>query len=366
VGPVLIARIKTGVDLDVPLAGTDRPRPVQSLQGLCQRHWVCASPLGVALALRGLPGGCANSRFGSRGPTCAQRLRGDFVADGGAFEEQRVRLWDIAYRITASVADADDVLQEAWLRWQRLPDGYVVDAGPFLRTVVSRICYDMIGSARARREVYTGPWLPEPLVTEGGPEDRVTLDDTVSLAMLTVLQRLTPAERTAFILHDVFAVPFAEIAESVGRTPAAVRQLASRARRRVREEAPRQSADRSGHQQAVEAFLAASTGGDLARLLEILDPDVVWRSDGGGIVTAARRPIVGHEKTARFVLGILQWVDLATIKILRREVNGAPGLVFLDSSGLTVVLAFTVHDGCITEIDAVVNPDKLRHLKFQE
>ncbi|HET6859713.1 MAG TPA: RNA polymerase sigma factor SigJ [Streptomyces sp.] len=282
------------------------------------------------------------------------------------FEELRGRLWDIAYRITASVADADDVLQEAWLRWQALPDGFVDEAWPFLRTVVSRICYDMIGSARARREVYAGPWLPEPLVTEGGPEDRVTLDDSVGLAMLTVLQRLTPAERTSFILHDVFAVPFAEIAQSVGRTPAAVRQLASRARRRVREEAPRQSADRGGHQQAVDAFVAASTGGDFAGLLEILDPDVVWRSDGGGIVSAARRPVVGHEKTAGFVLGIMRWVDLATATVLRRDVNGAPGLVLIDRSGLTVVLAFTVHDGSITEIDAVVNPEKLRHLKFEE
>jgi len=288
------------------------------------------------------------------------------VADNGAFEKQRVRLWDIAYRITASVADADDVLQEAWLRWQRLPDGFVDDAGPYLRTVVIRICYDMIGSARARREVYIGPWLPEPVVTEGGPEDRVTLDDTVGLAMLAVLQRLTPAERTAFILHDVFAVPFAEIAESVGRTPAAVRQLASRARRRVREEAPRQSADRGGHQQAVEAFLKAAIGGDLARLVAVLDPDVVWRSDGGGVVSAARRAVVGHEKTARLVLGVMQKVDLATAKILRRDVNGAPGLVVLGNAGLTVVLAFTVHDGSITEIDAVVNPAKLRHLKFQE
>jgi RNA polymerase sigma-70 factor (ECF subfamily) len=284
------------------------------------------------------------------------------VANNREFEEQRSHLWDISYRITGSVADADDVLQEAWLRWDRLPDGSVEDAGPFLRTVVSRICFDMLGSARARREIYAGPWLPEPLVTEGGPEDRATLDESVGLAMLTVLQRLTPAERTAFILHDVFAVPFAEIAETVGRTPEGVRQLASRARRRVREEAPRRSADRGEHQRAVEAFLAASTGGDFDRLLKILDPDVVWRSDGGGIVTAARVPVVGHEKTAHFVQRVMQWVDLSTTRILRREVNGAPGLVMIDHTGLTIVLAFTVHSGFITEIDAVINPEKLRHL----
>ncbi|MFG2631931.1 RNA polymerase sigma factor SigJ [Streptomyces sp. NPDC048473] len=284
------------------------------------------------------------------------------MASNREFEEHRSRLWDISYRITGSVADADDALQEAWLRWERLPDGSVEDTGPYLRTVVTRICLDMIGSARARREIYAGPWLPEPLVTEGGPEDRVTLDDTVSIAMLAVLQRLTPAERTAFILHDVFAVPFAEIAETVGRSLSGVRQLASRARRRVREEAPTRSTDRSEHQRAVEAFLAASTGGDFDRLLKILDPDVVWRSDGGGIVTAARVPVVGREKTAHFVERVMQWVDLSTTRILRREVNGAPGLVMIDHTGMTVVLAFTVHDGFITEIDAVVNPEKLRHL----
>lgn len=284
------------------------------------------------------------------------------MASNREFEEQRSRLWDISYRITGSVADSDDALQEAWLRWERLPDGSVDDAGAFLRTVVARICFDMMGSARARREIYAGPWLPEPLVTEGGPEDRATLDDTVSVAMLAVLQRLTPAERTAFILHDVFAVPFVEIAETVGRTPAGVRQLASRARRRVREEAPSRSTDRSEHQRAVEAFLAASTGGDFTRLLKILDPDVVWRSDGGGLVTAAKVPVVGHEKTAYFVQRVMQWIDLSTTRILRREVNGAPGLVMIDRTGLTIVLAFTVHDGFITEIDAVVNPEKLRHL----
>jgi len=228
--------------------------------------------------------------------------------------------------------------------------------------MVSRICFDMLGSARVRREVYVGPWLPEPLVTEGGPEDRATLDESVGLAMLTVLQRLTPAERTSFILHDVFAVPFADIAETVGRTPEGVRQLATRARRRVREEAPRRSAGRAEHQRAVEAFLAASTSGDFGRLLKILDPDVVWRSDGGGIANVARLPVVGHEKTAHFAQRIMRWIDLSPARILRREVNGAPGLVLTAHTGLTVVLAFAVHNGFITEIDAVINPEKLRHL----
>lgn len=279
------------------------------------------------------------------------------------FEQQRDRLWGIAYRITGSVADADDAVQEAWLRWQRLPDGEAADPRAYLTTVISRICYDQLGSARARRESYLGPWLPEPVVTEGGPEDRVTLDESVGMALLTVLERLTPAERTAFILHDVFAVPFPEIAEVVGRTPDSVRQLASRARRRVRAEAPRRSVDRSEHRKAVDAFLTAVAGGDADGLLEILDPDVVWRSDGGGKVMAARLPVLGHEKVARFVLRLTRGFDPETTQVFARDVNGAPGLVLADpAAGQGAVLAFTVHGGLITEIDAVINPDKLRHL----
>jgi RNA polymerase sigma-70 factor, ECF subfamily len=168
------------------------------------------------------------------------------MADLADFERERKRLWGIAYRITGSVADAEDAVQETWLRWERLPDGEVEDPRSYLTTVISRLCYDQLGSARARRESYVGPWLPEPVVTESGPEDRVTLDESVGLAMLTVLERLTPAERTAFILHDVFAVPFKEIADVVGRTPDSVRQLASRARRRVRAEAPRRTGASTG------------------------------------------------------------------------------------------------------------------------
>ncbi|MFD5428051.1 RNA polymerase sigma factor SigJ [Streptomyces sp. NPDC127084] len=285
------------------------------------------------------------------------------MAELALFEEQRDRLWGIAYRITGSVADADDAVQESWLRWQRLPVGEAQDPRAYLTTVVSRICYDQLGSARARREAYVGPWLPEPVVTEAGPEDRVTLDESVGMAMLTVLERLTPAERTAFILHEVFAVPFTEIAETVGRTPDSVRQLASRACRRVRAEAPRRSVDRGEHRRAVDAFLTAVLGGDFDGLLQILDPDVVWRSDGGGKVTAARLPVLGPIKVARFTEGLMRAFDPATMVFTVREVNGAPGLVFTDAaSGMTGVYAFTVHKGRITEIDAVVNPDKLRHL----
>ncbi|UNO40574.1 RNA polymerase sigma factor SigJ [Streptomyces sp. MST-110588] len=305
------------------------------------------------------------------------------------FEEHRGRLWAVAYRILGTVSDADDAVQETWLRWQELPAGTAVeDPRAYLTTVVGRICYDLLGSARARRETYVGPWLPEPVVAgpgpggrtgrggavapvvpsgpsaPTGPEDRVTLEESVGLALLTVLERLTPAERTAFILHDVFAVPFPEIADVVGRTPESVRQLASRARRRVRAEAPRRTVDRAEHRRTVEAFLSAVMGGDLDHLMAVLDPEVVWRTDGGGRVSAARRPVLGRDKVARYARGLVSGgFDPATMRMAVRDVNGAAGVVFLDPAGNQAgVIGFTVHRGLITEVDAVFNPGKLGHL----
>lgn len=297
------------------------------------------------------------------------------MAELAEFEAHRSRLWAVAYRITGSVADADDAVQEAWLRWDALPDDVVDEPRAYLTTVVSRICYDQLSSARSRRETYVGPWLPEPVLDAAGhlavhaddpqsPEDRVTLDESVGMAMLTVLERLTPAERTAFILHDVFAVPFPEIAEVVGRTPESVRQLASRARRHVRAQAPRRSVDRAEHRRAVEAFLTAVMGGDFEGLLEVLDPQVVWRADGGGRVRAARKPVVGRENVARYARGLGKKFDPERMRLSVREVNGAPGLVYVDRVGRRLgVIAFTLgDDGRITEVDLVLNPDKLRHL----
>ncbi|MEV4744685.1 RNA polymerase sigma factor SigJ [Streptomyces sp. NPDC049555] len=281
------------------------------------------------------------------------------------FQTHRRRLWAVAYRLTGSVADADDAVQEAWLRWQRLPDDVADDPGSYLTTVVSRICLDLFTSARARRETYAGPWLPEPVVTdEPGPEEQAALDESVGMALLFVLERLTPAERTALVLHDVFSVPFQEIAEVVDRSPESVRQLASRARKRVRAEAPRQTVDRGEHRRTVEAFLAAVVGGELADLMEVLDPTVVWRSDGGGRITAARLPVVGREKVARYVANVVRTFAPDSMRMLLREVNGAPGAVFLTGDGEPLgALAFTVHEGRITDVAAVVNPDKLSHLQ---
>ncbi|MEW2549637.1 RNA polymerase sigma factor SigJ [Streptomyces sp. NPDC047002] len=285
------------------------------------------------------------------------------MAEPAVFERERERLWSIAYRITGSVADADDAVQDAWLRWQRLPDGEAHTPRAYLTTVVSRICYDQLTSARARREAYVGTWLPEPLVTEPGPEERAALDESVGTAMLFVLERLTPAERTAFILHDVFSVPFAEIAEAVGRSADSVRQLASRGRRRVRDEAPRTTVDRDESRRAVDAFLTAAMAGDFDALLEVLDPEAVLRSDGGGKVIAARLPVIGGEKVATFMTRVLRGYEPDRMRLVPRDVNGAPGALLYDlTAGPLAVYSFTVGEGRIRTIHGVLNPDKLRHI----
>ncbi|MEV4222963.1 RNA polymerase sigma factor SigJ [Nonomuraea sp. NPDC049725] len=279
-----------------------------------------------------------------------------------AFEEHRDHLWAVAYRILGTVADADDAVQETWLRWRQADRQAVSDARAYLTTAVSRVCYDLLTSARARRESYVGEWLPEPVVAELGPEDRVTLDDSVSLALLAVLERLSPAERTAFVLHDAFEVPFEEIGEILGRSPGAVRQLASRARARVQEYAPRGTADRAAHLKVVEAFAAAATSGDLPGLVAVLDPGVVWRADGGGVVTAAAVPVVGSDRVARMVLGMVErWFDGMTAEFL--DVNGAPGVVIRDGDGVPdSVMAFVVSGGRVVQVDVVRNPAKLRNV----
>ncbi|MFB4315234.1 RNA polymerase sigma factor SigJ [Actinomadura sp. 21ATH] len=279
------------------------------------------------------------------------------------FEAHRPRLLRVAYTMTGSLAEAEDCVQEAWLRLRGLDDPAAVrDLGAWLTTAVSRLALDTLGSARARRERYVGTWLPEPLVEtrSGGPADpadRVTLDESVSMALLVVLERLTPAERTAFVLHDVFGVPFPEIAEVVGRTPAAVRRLASRARRQVGEGRPRTPATRAEQRELVEAFTAACETGDLPGLIALLDPDVVLRGDGGGKVSTIRH--VEREAARVAPMMLAQARAAGSLTILAADVNGAPGLVIVDGGGGVSVMAFTVDDGLITAIDLVRNPDKL-------
>jgi len=280
------------------------------------------------------------------------------------FEAQRPRLLRLAYATTGSVAEAEDCVQEAWLRLQRTVDREagdretIRDLGGWLTTTVSRLALDALGSARARRERYSGPWLPEPVVEALGadPSDRVTLDESVSMALLVVLETLSPAERTSFVLHDVFGLPFEEISGVVGRSPAAVRQLASRARRHVRDGRPRTEPTRAQQEELLGAFIRASTDGDLGRLTALLDPDVVWRADGGGKVHAAPRLKRGASAVARMLAGFSRRPPLGLRTAL---VNGSPGLVLRDADGVLTVMALTVSDGRITAIDVIRDPDKL-------
>jgi len=282
-----------------------------------------------------------------------------------SFEANRPRLLRVAYTMTGSLVEAEDCVQEAWLRLRGLDDPATVrDLAAWLTTIVSRLALDALSSARARRELYVGTWLPEPLVEDSSydPADRVTLDESVSMALLVVLEQLSPAERTAFVLHDVFSIPFPEIAEIVGRSPAAVRQLASRARRQVEGGRPRTPATTAEHQELVDSFLAACRDGDLPGLFALLDPDVVLRGDGGGKVGALRHIKREAAQVAPLILMLTQAHAAGPIDVLRTSVNGAPGLVIRGDDGEVSVIAFTVDAGLITAIDFVRNPDKLAGL----
>jgi RNA polymerase sigma-70 factor (ECF subfamily) len=275
-----------------------------------------------------------------------------------AFEALRPRLVRVAYATLGSLSEAEDVVQEAWLRLQRTAPGEVRDLPAWLTTVVGRLALDALGSARARRERYVGEWLPEPLVgSEPDPADRVTLDEEVSLALLRVLEALSPAERTAFVLHDVFGHSFDEVAEAVGRTPQATRQLASRARRHVAAGSPRFPATPDEQARAVTAFAIAISQGDLEALVAVLDPDVTMRSDGGGRVTAARRPLHGADRVGRALLALAR-KQPGRGRATALSVNGDLGLL-VEAAGERSVMAFTVDGGRITAIDIVRNPDKL-------
>jgi RNA polymerase sigma-70 factor (ECF subfamily) len=280
-----------------------------------------------------------------------------------AFEALRPRLVRVAYATLGSVSEAEDVVQEAWLRLQRSAPGEVRDLQAWLTTVVGRLALDALGSARARRERYVGEWLPEPLVGgEPDPADRVTLDEQVSLALLRVLEALSPAERTAFVLHDVFGHSFDEVAEAVGRTPQATRQLASRARRHVETGRPRFPASPGEQARVVTAFASAAAEGDLDALVAVLDPDVTMRSDGGGRVTAARHPLHGADRVARALVAMARKnLTRGPGRAALVSVNGGPGIVY-ELAGERSVMAFTVDGGRIAAIDIVRNPDKLTHV----
>ena len=280
------------------------------------------------------------------------------------FEQHRRYLGAVAYRMLGSVHDAQDTVQEAWLRWSEVDSSAVQNPRAYLTTVVTRLCYDELGSARARREAYYGEWLPEPLIDDQlTPHEQAELGEEISLAMMAVLERLSPAERAAFVLHDVFGVEFPQIALTLERSEAAVRQLASRARKQVKERTPRTSVDRAAHRDAVRAFADAIGKGDIIGLMMVLDPEVVWHSDGGGIVRAGVRPILGADRVSRMVLGLMEkyWEPGTVIEFV--DVNGVPGMALFRPDGTSVgVVGFTVADGLITETYVVVNPEKLGHV----
>ncbi|GII05412.1 RNA polymerase sigma factor SigJ [Planobispora takensis] len=271
----------------------------------------------------------------------------------------RSHLVRVAYAILGTVSEAEDVVSECWFKLVRADRRRRVhDVGAWATVVVARAATDVLRSARVRRETYTGPWLPEPLLTPlPDPADRVALDESVSFALLVVLESLTPAERTAWVLHDLFGMTFEDVAAAVGRTPAAVRQLAARARRHVG--AARVDVDREHHRQVVERFLAAAAGGRLSALVAVLDSDAVLTSDGGGEVNAARRPVHGAERVARFLLGLVSRAGPGQV-LTPITVNGALGVAVYDGGEVDTVISFTVTGGLIRRIDFVRAPGKLR------
>ncbi len=277
---------------------------------------------------------------------------------GAEFERQRPYLRAVAYRMLGSVVEADDALQECWLRLDRRGPEDAPSLRPWLTAVLGRICIDMLRARRSRREDYAGSWLPEPVVApEGSPEDESVLADSVGLALLVVLETLSPAERLAFVLHDVFAVPFEQIAPVVGRSSTAARQLASRARRRVQAARAEPDADVEIQRAMVDAFLRAARAGDFAGLLALLDPEVELRTDGGGRGALARSPVTGAEAVATVIS-----TRAPMFAPLGRpvRVNGGPGFVIGPPGRPFAVVALTVAGGRIRAIDIVGDPDKLR------
>ncbi len=276
-------------------------------------------------------------------------------------------LLDVAYRLLGSYSDAEDTVQEAFTKLLRTDLDPIEDVRAWLVVVVSRLCLDQLRSARVRREAYLGPWFPEPLIHSDGamsdPADIVTLDESVRLALLIVLERMSPAERVVFVLHDVFEFPFEKIAPMVKRSPAACRQLASRARRRINDEAAaaRFAIDPQEQRRVVDAFIAACAGGDLQALLPLLDPSVVGWADVGGMLAAVSQPNVGREKVAQTIMKFFGAPSGTTMTA--RDVNGEPGIIAFRDGAVAAVLALTVKERLVTRVYAVADPRKLAHVR---
>jgi RNA polymerase sigma-70 factor (ECF subfamily) len=284
------------------------------------------------------------------------------------FERERPRLVGLAYRMLGTVADAEDVVQDAWFRWRALPAGTVHRPEAWLTTVTTRIALDHLRAVRRRREAYVGPWLPEPLVAEAGPAESAELAESLRFGFLAILDQLQPLERAVFLLSDVFAVPFAEIAVTVDKSEAACRQIASRARRRMRpatgspEPGPGERTERTGERALVDALMTAVALGEVDLALGYLAPDVVCISDGGSAVRAARRPVVGAERVVRFLVNLTRR-HAGHLSARPASVNGDVGAVVSVDGTVDVVTAFEVVAGRVTTIRMVRNPDKLAHVE---
>jgi RNA polymerase sigma factor (sigma-70 family) len=280
------------------------------------------------------------------------------------FEGHRTRLRAVAYRMLGSVSEADDAVQEAWLRLSRAGSGSVEDLGAWLTTVVARVCLNMLQSRRLRREEPLDAHLPDPVVSRADgidPEDEALVADSVGLALLVVLDTLAPAERLAFVLHDMFDVPYDVIAPVLGRSPAAARQLASRARRRVKGSAPVPDADIARQREVVDAFLAAARDGDFESLVALLDPDVVLRADRGAVPVGTLTVVRGAHAVAEGALAFSELARFARPAL----VNGAAGLVAAPDGRPFSVLGFTVTNGMIVEIDILADPVRLGRLDLR-
>jgi RNA polymerase sigma-70 factor (ECF subfamily) len=275
-------------------------------------------------------------------------------------------MFAVAYRMLGTIADAEDAVQDAWLRWSAAHREQVADQRAYLARIVVNTALNRLRAARARREAYVGPWLPEPLLTETGPDPaaRAELAESVSMAMLVVLESLTPDERAVFVLREVFGFSHAEIGATLDRPDAAVRQLAHRAREHVQARRPRFDVDWNQQREVTERFLAAAAGGDIDGLVAVLAPQVTLLTDGGGKTRAALRPIAGPAKVARFIAGIATrpylGIETSAVSLDAAEINGAPGTLISAGGQPIAVLTMAVVDGRITAIQLLVNPDKLR------
>jgi RNA polymerase sigma-70 factor (TIGR02957 family) len=275
------------------------------------------------------------------------------------FVTHRGLLFTVAYEMLGSAADAEDVVQETWLRWADVDQAEVRDPRAYLVRIVTRQALNRLRTVSRQREDYVGEWLPEPLLTSPDVAADAELAENISIAMLTILETLGPAERAVFVLHEVFETPYDEIAEVVGKTPAAVRQIAHRAREHVAARRPRMQVDRAEQEAALRKFIAAVTSGDVQGLVEMLAPDVVLIADGGGLVPAARKPLIGAERVVAFLARV---ADLSNLVATTAWFNGMPGARF-NVAGDDTAVSLVVEDGLITRIYAIRNPQKLRWLE---